>query len=337
LIAGKNNIGKSALLEALWMHHGYQNPQLGVRVDAFRGLTIVKEDEVMTNIFKEFDQNKDIIITSINEKKQKAKLTISKTESPIITVPADIDKYKRESKKVIPLNAELSTSESMSISRPEIHFEYSIGPKKIESKAYFDKEEIKFEMASKIKKSLGIYLASGIKESPQMIAERYGELEINKSEADVIQILKIIEPDLQKLIIIHRGGVPLLYGDIGKEKMIPLQLMGDGMVRLLGIALSITATTDGIVLIDEIENGLHHTVINNVWKAIAQLSRKYRTQVFATTHSRECIQSAFEVFSKDKKYDFLLHRLELVRGKITNFVYDKKTLEAAIKSEFEIR
>lgn len=338
LIAGKNNIGKTALLEALWMHHGYQNPQLGVRIDAFRGIALIREDEVMINLFKEFDQKKDIIITSIDEKKKKANLTIKKMESPIITVPIDMEEYKKKREKGISTNSELSTSESTTVSRPEIHFKFTSNKsKKVESKAYFDKDQLKFEQARKIDKSLGIYLTPSHIENPDAIAERYGNLEVNKSESDIIQVLKIIEPDIQKLIVRVRTGVPIIYGDTGKKKMIPLQLMGDGIGRLFRIALAVTDAPNGIVLVDEIENGLHYTVIKNVWKAIALLSRKYKTQVFATTHSRECIQSAYEAFNEDKRYDFLLHRLELVKGKITDIVYDKEALEAAIKSKFEIR
>jgi AAA15 family ATPase/GTPase len=121
------------------------------------------------------------------------------------------------------------------------------------------------------------------------------------------------------------------------NKMIPLPLMGDGMGRLLRIALAITDATKGIVLIDEIENGLHYTVMKNVWKAIAQLARKYSTQLFVTTHSRECIQAAHEAFTEEKTYDFLLHRLDRIKGKISDVVYDKEALEAALKAKFEIR
>jgi len=338
LIAGRNNIGKTALLEALWMHHGYQNPQLGIRVDAFRGLNVIREGEVMINIFNEFDQDKDIILISTDEQSHKANLTISKKESSTIAIPINIEEYKKKREKKISTNSELTTGESTGGSRPEIHFEFSLNKsKKIKSRAYFDKDQLQFEQAKKDFKSLGILLASNNIDNPIAIAERFGNLEVNKSEDDIIKILKIIEPGLEKLIVRFGGGIPTIYGDIGRKKMIPLPLMGDGIGRLLRISLAITDATNGIVLIDEIENGLHHTAIKNIWKSIAQLSRKYNTQVFATTHSRECIQSAFEAFSEDKKYDFLLHRMEMIKGNIVNVVYDKEALEAAIKSNFEIR
>lgn len=320
------------------MHHGYQNPELGVRVDAFRGFHIVKDDEIMIHIFKEFDQKKNVVLTSIDKQKKKAILTISKKESPTVTVPIDIDDYKKKHEKGISTNLELTTNETRGAQGPEIFFKFTSNKsKKTESRAYFDGAILKFEQAKKITKTIGVYLASNLIENPNVIAERYGNLEVNKSENDVVQILKIIEPDLKKLVVRVVAGTPIIYGDIGKKKLIPTTLMGDGIGRLLRLALAITYAPKGIVIVDEIENGLHYTVIKKVWKAIAQLSRKYNTQIFATTHSRECIQSAYEAFKEDKKFDLLVHRLELIKGKITDVVYDEEALDAAMKSKFEVR
>lgn len=339
LIAGKNNVGKTALLEAIWMHHGYQNPELGIRVDAFRGLATFKNEELMSSLFKEFDQSKEIAIASTDTKKRKSELKINRKKSVTITVPHDVDKYKPSpDEKHSSNNAQLTISESTDLYRPEVDFEFKTPKRKpIKARAYFDKGDLKFDQATKLDATKGIYLASNQLEAPLMLAERFGDLEIEKSEHNIIQILKIIEPNLSKLIVRVVGTVPVIYGDIGLSKMIPLPLMGDGMGRLLRIALAITDAKKGIVLIDEIENGLHYKVMKTIWKALAQLARTCNTQIFATTHSRECAIAAHEAFTEGEKYDFLLHRLELIKGKISNVVYDKKALEAAIKSNFEIR
>jgi len=338
LIAGKNNIGKTALLEAIWMHHGYHNPELGIRVDIFRGLVAFKEDEIMSSLFREFDQSKQIILTSKDTQDQEAKLKISRKESTTITAPIDFEAYKQRHGKEISSNSELITSESTETSKPEIIFEFIRHPRtSIKSRAYFDKKDLKFDQATRSDKTIAIYLASNQIDNPQVQAERFGNLAVKKTENEIIKILKIIEPNLSKLIVRFVGGIPIIYGDIGMNRMIPLPLLGDGIGRLLRIALAIADATKGIVLIDEIENGVHYTVLKNVWKAIAQLARKYSTQIFATTHSRECIQAAYEAFTEGKKYDFLLHRLERIRGKISNVVYDKEALEAALKAKFEIR
>jgi len=149
--------------------------------------------------------------------------------------------------------------------------------------------------------------------------------------------LKIVEPRLRSLRVQYRGGIPLIYGDIGAKRLIPFPLMGDGMSRLLGVALAMTDAQDGILLIDEIENGIHHSVMPEFWKIVADLAQRYNAQIFATTHSIECVLAAYEAFSSREPYDFSLHRLEQVKGKIRAVQYEKDTLQAAIETNLEVR
>jgi AAA15 family ATPase/GTPase len=101
--------------------------------------------------------------------------------------------------------------------------------------------------------------------------------------------------------------------------------------------LAIVNAPGGTVLIDEIENGLHHSVMLKVWQAIAETARRSETQIFATTHSWECIRAAHEAFTKSGTYDFRLHRLDRLDGKIKAITYDEEALAAAIKAELEVR
>jgi AAA15 family ATPase/GTPase len=132
----------------------------------------------------------------------------------------------------------------------------------------------------------------------------------------------------------------MLYGDIGLANLISLPLMGDGMLRLTNFVLQIANAQNGVLLIDEIENGLHYSVITNVWKAIASAAKEYNTQVFATTHSWECVLSAHEAFESSETYDsdFQLHRLDRLNDvEIKAVTYSKRSLSAAIRAGLEVR
>jgi len=98
-----------------------------------------------------------------------------------------------------------------------------------------------------------------------------------------------------------------------------------------------TDAQDGILLIDEIENGIHHSVMPELWKTVAALAERYNAQIFATTHSIECVLAAYEAFSSREPYDFSLYRLEQVKGKIRSVQYEKDTLKAAIETNLEVR
>jgi AAA15 family ATPase/GTPase len=130
----------------------------------------------------------------------------------------------------------------------------------------------------------------------------------------------------------------MLHGRIdGTHRLIPLPLMGNGMARLANLAIYIANAPNGIVLVDEVENGLHYSVMSSVWKIIALAARQSNTQIFATTHSWECIQAAHEAFASEETYDFRLHRLGWVNGEIKSVTYDKGSLAASLKHELEVR
>jgi AAA15 family ATPase/GTPase len=119
--------------------------------------------------------------------------------------------------------------------------------------------------------------------------------------------------------------------------MLPLALMGDGLGRFTSLMLKIANARHGIVLVDEIENGLYYTSMSKVWTAIAEAARLFDVQIFATTHSWECIRVAHQAFEADGRYDFRLHRLDRINDEIRAVAYDQEMLATAIATDLEVR
>ena len=122
---------------------------------------------------------------------------------------------------------------------------------------------------------------------------------------------------------------------------LPLSLMGDGVNHVCHYILTIMSKPE-FLFIDEIENGIHHSVQKDVWTGIGKLVRDNNVQLFATTHSLEMIRAAYEAFSADDKLDeFRFHRLDRDRetGDIEAVTYNKRGLEAvaAFDFDFEVR
>ena len=92
-----------------------------------------------------------------------------------------------------------------------------------------------------------------------------------------------------------------------------------------------------VLLIDEIENGLYYETLPQIWKGIAALAASENIQVFATTHSRECLIAAHETMKTQPSYDFALHRLQRVNGRLEAVTHDQGMLEVALKSGLEVR
>lgn len=180
-------------------------------------------------------------------------------------------------------------------------------------------------------------LICNTRQSAELAAEEFGRLELLNKQDDLLQSLKVVEPRLRRLATIVVAGTPIIHGDIGLNRMIPLYLMGDGLRRLTSILLAIANAPHGMVLIDEIENGIHHSVLTKIWQAVSGAARQFDTQVIATTHSYECIQAAHQAFASSDQYEFRLHRLDRIAEKIRVVTYDQETLEVALKAELEVR
>jgi len=175
--------------------------------------------------------------------------------------------------------------------------------------------------------------------TPEIIGD-YGNLEKTGETEIVLQLLKFVEPRIERLVTIYddRRNEPMLYGALrDTQYRVPLHVMGDGMIRLVDLAIRLGNARNGILLIDEFENGLHWSILPTVWEALGETARRLNVQVFATTHSYECIKSAHEAFSKSGLYDFRFYRLEYVAGEIQAIAYDRETLGIALEEEWEVR
>ena len=124
-------------------------------------------------------------------------------------------------------------------------------------------------------------------------------------------------------------------------KSIPLSSMGDGMLRVLQLALTVFPGKGGILLIDEFENGLHWSVQEKIWAMIFNLASDLKIQVFATTHSEDAVKAFSKVASERPEVGVLVKLvskdLPNGGGKTIGIVYDEDTLRTATMTETEIR
>ena len=85
----------------------------------------------------------------------------------------------------------------------------------------------------------------------------------------------------------------------GVADRVPIGSMGDGMWRMLGLALSIANAKGGVLLVDEIDTGLHYSVMEGMWRMLGKAAAAGSVQVFATTHSRDCYESLAAISKSD--------------------------------------
>jgi AAA15 family ATPase/GTPase len=118
--------------------------------------------------------------------------------------------------------------------------------------------------------------------------------------------------------------------------------MGDGVAHALQIALQIHAAQGGFLLIDEFENGLHYSIQEKVWEMVFALAEELDIQVFATTHSRDCISSFAAVAHRNKATEGMLIRMgrSALKGdnnKVIGTPYTEEELAAALEMSRDVR
>ena len=121
------------------------------------------------------------------------------------------------------------------------------------------------------------------------------------------------------------------------DEPVPLRSLGDGALRLLGIALSLANSRDGFLLIDEAENGIHHSLQRNFWRMVLQTAQRNDVQVIATTHSWDCVTGFAKAVCDLPDVDGLLVRLERSRGRLRAVEYTEEELQTAAKHGIEVR
>lgn len=174
---------------------------------------------------------------------------------------------------------------------------------------------------------------------PTKIAALWDMIGLTPMAAEVINGLKLIEPSITGILFVQNtrdSRMPLASSSNASEPL-PLKSMGDGITRLFHIIVALVSARNGILLIDEFENGLHWSVQLAVWKTVFRLAEHLNVQVFATTHSRDCV-AGFEGAWMEHRDTGAFFRLQLDAAGIPAVkAYSLETLADSLDTDVEVR
>jgi energy-coupling factor transporter ATP-binding protein EcfA2 len=168
----------------------------------------------------------------------------------------------------------------------------------------------------------------------------WDKIALSDREKDVVDALRIIDADISAVSMVGgegtRRGRTAIVRSRGLPRPVPLRSFGDGLNRLFGIVLSLVNAKDGLLLIDEFENGMHHAVQLDVWRAIFRLSRSLDIQVFATSHSWDSVESFQRAAAEDRGVGVLV-RLVRKGEDIVPALFHEDELAIATRDRIEVR
>lgn len=159
-------------------------------------------------------------------------------------------------------------------------------------------------------------------------------------EKNVVDALQIIVPEISAVSMVGGEGLRQQRTAIVRAsnlpRPVPLRSFGDGLNRLFGIVLSLVNAKDGLLLIDEFENGMHHSIQQDVWRAIFKMSLNLGIQVFATSHSWDAIE-AFQKAAAEMPEVGVLVRLSRMGEDIIPTIFTEDELAVATREHIEVR
>jgi ABC-type cobalamin/Fe3+-siderophores transport system ATPase subunit len=198
--------------------------------------------------------------------------------------------------------------------------------------------------------------------TPDELALEWDKLVFSDDAEFVKTALRVISPEFDDIAFVVNSEPPLTNPTFGRTfsaqirerhrsamvkmsdsaRAVPLNSLGDGMTRVLQLALKIFPAKSGILLIDEFENGLHFSVQEKVWALIFEIAQKLDIQVFATTHSWDCIESFARTANAWSSVEGVLFRVgrsvkQSDFGQLIATVFDREALWNITQADVEVR
>ncbi len=323
LLVGENGAGKTSVLEAIALLGSAGRPGAVAPIAATRGPegrvpgAENLRDFVWLPMFRGLDATSPIVVTA-KDGLDASSLTIRMEAAEETT----ISELRRDGPFVAAVEETL-------------FFEYTRGAEVFESRALLGADErMHAQQPRDLPAPRFTFLPPGSGLASQD-AMKLGALRHEKRSDFLLDALSGLDSRIRSVEENSSSGAPAIYCDLeGFPRLMSLSSLGAGLARVARYLIAIASTPGGVVLIDEIENGLHHGALFTAWKAIRSVAERFDAQVFATTHSWECIRAAHDALGVEEIH---LARIEREEGIARAVQYSDEALGAALEFEMEMR
>lgn len=330
LILGKNNVGKSTLLESLWLRATLGSP------DIIRAILVGRDEprdqgsrEPLVNCLFHGRPKLQNISSSIQ---------IGRIGAPDSSLTVSVV-WGIETSEGFEEDEEAGSIEDDE-SIPALVVKYGAMRRLLRLDEGFDTLSRRWKLQEGSSEELAtpcVLIGPGglDEDSLNSLWER---VVLTDSKKDVIDAMRIIEPGTDDIAVLSSGPTASVRIRTQLSPVpVSLKTMGDGMNRVFGIGLALAGAENGILLVDEIENGIHWSVMPDVWRFIVKVARRLNVQVFATTHSNDCLKSFHSGTRGEDDIDGVAVRIEKRDDEFNVEVFDENRLSVIVKEGIEIR
>ena len=328
LFLGHNNCGKSTVLDALLLFLSHEHPEAHVTIQNIRQLTIRNKDDIKL-CFYQLDTSVPVVIEGEYGNTHRSER---------------VSYFESLAEKMEQGNVDLKSNKNNNLFGLQINYKIEDERKhEFSARLTFDPQKPKDVLIdNKVNVSPWhvncAYLASATGHEGDSDYEGFSEVLKEKQEPRIVKILQQIEPSIRDVVAADNR----VMVDIGLERRVPIQVLGDGIRKVLNIVLAMYLCKNGVIMIDELENGLHYSSMPVLWKAIIAAARDFNVQVFCTTHNIDSLNAVKEVIreNQDKTLKeawraFTLKKSDDGQLRVYTHTYDQ--YEYLLDAEREIR
>ena len=352
LIAGRNGVGKSTILEAVRIfaargHRMELAELLSGREELLVGYGKDDEPVLLPNFAALFYDRTATPDTSISIGAKSGANALSIRALTFDELPGDIQKkfddtLDDQNRQII--EVAYNGFKDLLIGRP---FPYSYDPR-FREVARRLRRSVK-SLGSDDQESISVIsfevLGPGIP-SNSMLSRFWDSVVLTDREPLALEALGMVVDGIQGVAVVgdpdvrrlgRSAGRRLVVRHNGHSAPVPLKSLGDGATRLFAAGLALANCRDGFLIVDEVENGIHYTLQQSFWTMILRAARQYNIQVFATTHSHDCVKGFAKAAKGTEEAEGLLVRLEAKDGGVQVIEYNEVDLETAADQGIEVR
>lgn len=343
LLVGTNNCGKTSVLEAVHLLKSKGDPSVLFSILAQRGEQIQSESQIrrseadLCRLFHGFQLTPE------------SGFAIGCIDHTTETLSATIQQVKLVQLALFELDDRYQSDFS---DRYQLHLSWGNGDEQKEQDypfsptggvSYDNMRRIYFKSSIADNDNIKFVPASSL--SPHKVVTLFDKIVLTPDEELVLEAVRIIELGITRLASLGGSSLPArdharggIFVKSSKwEERIPIGSFGDGIWRLLGLALSLVGAKNGTLLIDEIDTGLHYTVMSKMWKLVCATAKKLNVQVFATTHSSDCWKTLADTTVEDEFADMAIRIHRINKEKRRPITFTNREMHLALDEDIEVR
>jgi AAA15 family ATPase/GTPase len=340
LFVGKNNSGKTSVLEALFLLFGMSNPGLPGNINQIRGLSLFNPNQYKY-LFHNLNLGSNPSFKGIFEDNSERELELNaispQQKKSLLPDSPNLYPQQRNSLATI-LSSAPPVSEIAGIGLKFSQGKDSNQKIASESFVFHDVNGIVNMPPNNYEETLyAAYI--GYDKNDLGALARYSEIVKRNKNNTILEALQKFDGNIE-------GIQSLLDGIYFKLKniteLVPCYIMGDGIRRFLNIVTAVSEKQNAFVLIDEIENGLHYSAYEVLWKNLIFYSQQNNVQLFITTHNIETLESLRIVLKENlheeaRDYSKVFSISKTAESNYKAYKYSYEEFKTAIENDIELR